>query len=73
MNTETIKEIDVQSVMTKSALPVGGYSVNPLRGMPSRLQVLLRIVYETLHRAYRTVGRVSGREELETDSQSAQI
>ena len=40
--------------------------------MPSRLQVLLRIVYETLHRAYRTVGRVSGREELETDSQSAQ-
>ena len=24
MNTETIKEIDVQSVMTKSALPVGG-------------------------------------------------
>ena len=58
MNTETIKEIDVQSVMTKSALPVGGYSVNP---------------YETLHRAYRTVGRVSGREELETDSQSAQI
>ena len=45
MNTETIKEIDVQSVMTKSALPVGGYSVN----------------------------RVSGREELETDSQSAQI
>ena len=31
--------------------------------MPSRLQVLLRIVYETLHRAYRTVGRVSGRED----------
>ncbi len=29
MNTETIKEIDVQSVMNKSALPVGGYSVNP--------------------------------------------
>ena len=65
MNTETIKEIDVQSVMTKSALPVGGYSVNPYCGMPSRW-ALLRIVYETLHRAYRTVGRVSGREELET-------
>ena len=34
MNTETIKEIDVQSVMTKSALPVGGYSVNPYVGCP---------------------------------------
>ena len=31
---ETIKEIDVQSVMTKSALPVGGYSVNPYVGCP---------------------------------------
>ena len=34
MNTETIKEIDVQSVMTKSSLPVGGYSVNPYVGCP---------------------------------------
>lgn len=34
MNSETIKEIDVQSVMTKSALPVGGYSVNPYVGCP---------------------------------------
>ena len=31
---ETIKVIDVQSVMTKSALPVGGYSVNPYVGCP---------------------------------------
>ena len=29
-----IKEIDVQSVMTKSSLPVGGYSVNPYVGCP---------------------------------------
>ena len=34
MNTEIIKEIDVQSVMTKSSLPVGGYSVNPYVGCP---------------------------------------
>lgn len=32
MTKETIKEIDVQSVMTKSTLPVGGYSVNPYVG-----------------------------------------
>lgn len=31
---ETIKEINVRSVMTKSALPVGGYSVNPYVGCP---------------------------------------
>lgn len=34
MNTEIIKEIDVQNIMTKSALPVGGYSVNPYVGCP---------------------------------------
>ena len=34
MNTEVIQEIDVQNVMTKSSLPVGGYSVNPYVGCP---------------------------------------
>ena len=37
MNMDTIKEIDVKSVMTKSSLPVGGYSVNPYVGCPQRL------------------------------------
>ncbi|WP_286008338.1 radical SAM mobile pair protein B [Barnesiella viscericola] len=33
MNTEPeIKEIDVRSIMTRSTLPVGGYSVNPYVG-----------------------------------------
>ena len=33
MNTEpAIQEIDVRSVMTRSTLPVGGYSVNPYVG-----------------------------------------
>ena len=31
---ENIKEIQVKSVMTKSSLPVGGYSVNPYVGCP---------------------------------------
>lgn len=34
MDTEIIREIEVQSVMTKSSLPVGGYSVNPYVGCP---------------------------------------
>lgn len=34
MEKEIIREIDVQSVMTKSSLPVGGFSVNPYVGCP---------------------------------------
>lgn len=34
MEKEIVKEIDVQSVMTKSSLPVGGFSVNPYVGCP---------------------------------------
>lgn len=34
MESEIIRDIDVQSVMTKSSLPVGGYSVNPYVGCP---------------------------------------
>ncbi|MDE6570465.1 MAG: radical SAM mobile pair protein B [Alistipes sp.] len=32
MEMEIVKEIDVRSIMTKSSLPVGGYSVNPYVG-----------------------------------------
>ena len=32
MEQELIRDIDVQSVMTRSSLPVGGYSVNPYVG-----------------------------------------
>ena len=31
---EDIRDVDVKSVMTKSTLPVGGYSVNPYVGCP---------------------------------------
>lgn len=34
MEKEVIREIDVRSVMTKSSLPVGGFSVNPYVGCP---------------------------------------
>ncbi len=59
MTKETIKEIDVQSVMTKSTLPVGGYSVNPYA--------------ETVYRSYGALGYFSRRQKLETDQQSAQV
>ena len=35
---EIIRDIDVQSVMTRSSLPVGGYSVNPYVGCPHACQ-----------------------------------
>ena len=73
MNTEIIKEIDVQSVMTKSSLPVGGYSVNPYVGCPHACKYCYASFMKRFTGAYRTVGCISGREELETDSQSAQI
>lgn len=34
IHEEDIRDIDVKSVMTKSSLPVGGYSVNPYVGCP---------------------------------------
>ena len=34
MEKEIVREIDVQNVMTKSSLPVGGFSVNPYVGCP---------------------------------------
>ena len=34
MDIENIKEIEVKNVMTKSSLPVGGFSVNPYIGCP---------------------------------------
>lgn len=34
MEREIIKEINVNSIMTRSTLPVGGYSVNPYVGCP---------------------------------------
>lgn len=34
MDTVIIKQIEAQNIMTKSSLPVGGYSVNPYVGCP---------------------------------------
>ena len=36
-----IREVETKNIMTKSSLPVGGYSVNPLCRLYTCLQVLL--------------------------------
>ena len=43
MDAEIIREINVQSVMTKSSLPLGGYSVNPYVGCPHACIVTPRL------------------------------
>ena len=43
-----ISEVETKNIMTKSSLPVGGYSVNPC-GLYTCLQVLLCFFYEALY------------------------
>lgn len=38
---ELIKEIDTKNIMTKSSLPVGGYSVNPYVGCPMCASIVM--------------------------------
>ena len=56
MEEEIIRDIDVQSVMTRSSLPVGGYSVNPYVGCPHAMQILLRFVHEAFYGPQRSRG-----------------
>lgn len=71
MNAEVIKEINVRSVMTKSALPVGGYSVNPYVGCPHNCKYCYASFMKRFTGHTEPWGGISGREELETDNQSA--
>ena len=70
MNMDTIKEIDVKSVMTKSSLPVGGYSVNPYVGCPHAC----RYCYASFMKRFtghRAVGYVFRCKKLEADNESS--
>ena len=71
MNMDTIKEIDVKSVMTKILSAGGRIFGQPLCRVSPRLQVLLRIVHETVHRAHRAVGYVFRCKKLEADNESS--
>ncbi len=44
MNGILIREVETKNIMTKSSLPVGGYSVNPYVGCTHVLQVLLCVL-----------------------------
>ena len=55
INGILIGEVETKNIMTKSSLPVGGYSVNPYVGC-TRLQVLLRFFYEALYRTHGGMG-----------------
>ncbi len=48
MNGILIGEVETKNIMTKSSLPVGGYSVNPYVGCTHGCKVLLRLLYEAL-------------------------
>lgn len=71
MNMDTIKEIDVKSVMTKSSLPVGGYSVNPYVGCPHACRYCYASFMKRVHRAHRAVGYVFRCKKLEADNESS--
>ena len=57
-NGVLIRDIETKNIMTKSTLPVGGYSVNPYVGCTHGCK------YEAIYRAYRTMGHLSGCETL---------
>ena len=66
MEKEIIREIDVQNVMTKSSLPVGGFSVNPYVGCPHACKYCYASFMKRFYRAYRALGYVSRCKALET-------
>lgn len=55
INGILIREVETKNIMTKSSLPVGGYSVNPYV-LYTCLQVLLCFFYEALYRAQGGMG-----------------
>ena len=44
INGILIREVDAENIMTKSSLPVGGYSVNPYVGCTHACKVFLCFV-----------------------------
>lgn len=47
-----IREVETKNIMTKSTLPVGGYSVNPYVGCTHGCKILLCLIYEAVYRSY---------------------
>ena len=56
MDEIKINHLKVKTVLTKSNLPIAGYSVNPYVGCT---QILLCLLYEKVYRAYGRMGNIS--------------
>ena len=51
-----IREVETKNIMTKSSLPVGGYSVNPYVGCTHACKYCYASFYEALYRTHRGMG-----------------
>lgn len=67
-----IGQVNVASVLTKSNLPIAGYSVNPYVGCTHACKYCYACFMRRL-RAGRAVGRISGREDMAARKKSEQI
>ena len=59
-----IRDVETKNIMTKSTLPVGGYSVNPYVGCTHGCKYCYASFMKRFYRAYRTMGHLSGCETL---------
>ena len=67
MSEPIVSHVQVQSILSKSNLPVCEYSVNPYIRVHAQLQILLCLVYEAFYRAYRAMGLFFGCKKLVKD------
>ncbi len=68
-----IQNVETKNIMTKSAPAGGRLFRQSLCGLYPWLQILLRLVYEAIYRAHRTVGDIPGCETLARNQKSAKI
>ena len=68
-----IQDVETKNIMTKSTLPVGGYSVNPYVGCTHGCKYCYDLVYEAIYRAHRTVGYIPGCETLASNTKSTKV
>ena len=73
-NSLLIQEVETHNIMTKSSLPVGGYSVNPYVGCTHGCRWRWhRLLHQAVHRPQGAVGHVSGCQALAADPQRKEV
>ena len=68
-----IQDVETKNIMTKSNPAGGRLFRQSLCGLYPWLQILLRLVYEEIYRAHRTVGYIPGCETLAGNQKSAKV